>query len=359
VHVPFCAAKCDYCAFYSEPDAAPELRRAYLEALRGEFAERAPACDVLQSVFIGGGTPSVLPEGELRELLRAVRDHFAAAPDAEFTVECNPESATPGKAGVLAELGVNRVSLGVQSFEESHRATLGRRGGLRNLDAALEALRDARLANIGFDLIYGVPGQTLRDWERDLSRACDCGIRHLSTYALTFEEGARLGARGLGPVDDELAVEMWDLAAEVAGAAGLRRYEVSNLAAPGRECRHNLEVWHGGVYLGCGPAASSFDGSLRWTNPAPLDAWLRRVAPTEDPLPDAARAAEILAFGCRTVEGWSGARFRERTGFDWLTLRGEALRELANDGLLEVTDERLRPTRRGLLFADLVAERLL
>ena len=311
-------------------------------------------------MFIGGGTPSLLTPRQLERLLSGIRTAFVLAADCEFTVECNPDSLTPEKIAVLACHGVNRVSLGVQSFLPAHRLTLGRQGSLDHLAELLAELRACGLRNLGMDLIYGIPGQTLADWESDLCQAVACGLRHLSTYALTVEEATRLGRRGVHPAADDLATDMWEMAAGVAAEAGFRRYEVSNLALSGFECRHNLEVWYGGTYLGCGPAAASFDGDLRWTNAANLDAWLQVGTPREeDRLPPAARAAEVLAFGLRTVDGWNRARFRERTGFDCLELRGAEIAALAADGFLEVLPATLRPTSRGLLFADRVAERLL
>jgi oxygen-independent coproporphyrinogen-3 oxidase len=384
VHVPFCAAKCDYCAFYSIPAASTELRSAYLVRVSDQLAEAAGQCAALTTVYVGGGTPSVLTPDELDALLTMLHAHVSLAEGAEFTVECNPESLTPDKVAILARHGVNRVSLGVQSFEPRLRAVIGRRTSLAGLDEALAALRAGGIGNIGMDLIYAIPGETLEDWRADLRRACEAGVRHLSTYELTVEEGTRLGKRqraegggqksegkrqkakgkrqkaeGKGDSAEELAVAMWEAAEEVAGEFGLRRYEVSNLAQPGFECRHNDAVWHGATYLGVGPAASSFDGEVRWTNPADLGAWLAGAPPVEDPLPPEARAAEVLGFGLRTVRGWAREEFLGRTGFDYAELRRQALAELAADGLLEMSGDVLRPTRRGLLFADRVARRLL
>jgi oxygen-independent coproporphyrinogen-3 oxidase len=210
------------------------------------------------------------------------------------------------------------------------------------------------------DFIYAIPGQSLEDWRSDLCRAVAAGVQHISTYELTVEEDARLSGGKLPPVDEELSVAMWEEAAEATSPAGFRRYEVSNLAWPGYECRHNSEIWHGGTYLGVGPAASSFDGDVRRTNRADLEAWLNGAAPEEDRLPPAARAAEILALGLRTTKGWTREEFRSRTGFDYLELRGEVLTELAREGLLEVHgSDAIRPTARGLLFADRVGRCLL
>jgi oxygen-independent coproporphyrinogen-3 oxidase len=359
IHVPFCAAKCDYCAFYSVADPDPALRRAYRERIETELAASAHLCSRLDSIYVGGGTPSALEPDELDALLSSVRERVELRAEAEVTVECNPDSLTPARADVLAANGVNRVSLGVQSFHPSLRRTLGRRGTLRGLDAKLRALRGAGIGNLGMDLIYAIPGEGIEDWRQDLRRALLNGMQHLSTYELTREEGSRLADADMPGVSEDLAVDMWYAAAEESAAFGFERYEVSNLARPGAQCRHNQWVWHGGTYLGCGPAACSFDGEVRRANPADLSRWLQGEPPAEDRLPAPQRAAELLAFGLRTIEGWTAREFRARTGADYLRLAGDALGELAGQGLLILTDDAVRPTTRGLLFADMIARRLL
>jgi len=327
--------------------------------LREELAECKPECGPLRTVFIGGGTPSSLPESELGEMLRGVRRTFDWSNQVEFTVECNPESLTCSKARLLVQHGVNRVSLGAQTFSARHRSTLGREAPAAGIEDAVRAARTAGVANINLDLIYGIPGQSLSDWEADLRKALDFGIQHLSTYALTVEEGTKLASAGCAPQHDDALVEMWSLAEHVAREAGLERYEVSNFAVPGGECRHNLEIWHGGAYFGCGPSAGSYDGRLRWTNPPTLERWLKKHAREKDVLPPTARAVEALVFGLRTTRGWSARQFRERTGMDYEKLRGTALDGLVSDGLLTRDGELVKPTSRGLLFADWIAECLL
>ncbi|MFA4945397.1 MAG: radical SAM family heme chaperone HemW [Lentisphaeria bacterium] len=363
VHVPFCRGrKCDYCAFYSLPGAGREMRRRYLERLAREFAESATAAEFLplRSVFLGGGTPSLLAPAEIRRLTGLVRKWFKLAPDCEFSTEANPESLTPARIEAFLAGGVNRFSLGVQSFSPTLRRRIGRRGGVERLPELVAELRRRGVRNLGFDLMYALPGQTLAQWREELRRACGLGPEHLSAYALTVEDETPLARRATPATADALAVAMWQAAATELAAGGLRRYEISNFARPGRECRHNLEIWHGATYLGCGPAACSFDGELRWSNPADLEAWLRPAIPrTLDPLPADRRAAEILAFGLRTVAGWELARFQAVSGFAALALRGEAIQRLVAQGLLKLTPRRLRPTRRGLLFHNLVAAELL
>lgn len=359
VHVPFCASKCAYCVFYSLPDAAAKTKRAWLDRLRAEFAARAPACGVLRSVYVGGGTPTVLRAAELAELLGGIRRSFRLEPGLEFTVECNPETLTPDKGRALTAAGVNRVSLGVQSFDPDVRRALGRRGTAADVDTAVQILQACGVRNLGADLIYGAPGQTVSSWRCDLVRACELGIAHLSTYELTIEEGSRLARAGVSPPSPDEALVFWETTDAVAETFGLARYEVSNLARPGFECRHNVDVWYGGTVLGCGPAASSFDGETRYATPADLDRWLRSSHREADRLSPRGRALEVLAFGLRTVRGWFRSSFRDRTGFEAMALRGPEIRELADDGLLVIEPNRIRPTQRGLLFADTIAELLI
>jgi oxygen-independent coproporphyrinogen-3 oxidase len=359
VHVPFCQSKCDYCAFYSIAGADAKILAAYLDRLDVELAEYAKRSVALSSIFIGGGTPSVLPAPEMDHMLTSIRRRFKLAEGCEFSMECNPESVTPEKLAVMGSLGVNRVSLGVHSFHEPLRRTLGRQGNVADVVAAREMLLDSCIRNVGMDLIFGIPGQTHEEWAEDVERACRMEIEHLSTYALTVEEGTRLAERDMDVPDDNVTVEMWEKAAAICARFGLERYEVSNLARPGRECRHNLDIWHGMLYAGCGPAAVAFDGVVRRANPPNLAIWLRGTEVEEDRLSPEARAAELLAFGLRTVSGWNLTQFRERTGYDAMAMRGEVLAELLQLRLLTLEDDCLCPTSRGLLFADLVAERLL
>jgi len=359
VHVPFCEAKCDYCAFYSVADASPDLLRAYIDGIDRDLRAALPRCGPMESVYVGGGTPSALPAAELDALLRLISKRLEVADGAEFTVECNPDSLTSDKMDVLSRCGVNRVSLGVQSFNPRLRATIGRRGSIEDLSETLGSLRAAGIVNIGVDLIYAIPGESAEDWAADLAAAAAISPYHISTYELTVEEHTTLGRRGLSAYPEELSVEMWRMAAETLARAGIRRYEVSNLARPGRECRHNMDVWHGGTYLGCGPAAAGFDSEVRRANPPDLRRWLEGAPPEEDRLPPPKRAAELLGLGLRTVRGWGRDEFLADTGVDYAGAFADALQELVAQGLLEMEETSVRPTERGLLFADYVADRLL
>ncbi len=364
IHVPFCqGGKCDYCAFASQGDSTLAEREAYLCHLEEEFRRYEGECEPLRSVFLGGGTPSALSSAELARLLSSVREHFSLLPDCEWSCEANPDSLDSERLDALLSGGVNRLSLGVQAFDPALRAAIGRRGSLERLPALVSEARARGLASLNLDLIYCIPGENASQWREELRRALSLSPDHLSCYSLMVQEGTAL-ARRLPEhyqEDEELFWECWQENDRILGGAGLMRYEIANFAREGKRCRHNWEIWHGQTYLGCGPAAVSFDGADRRDNPPRLSDWLRDAPPQVDSLPEEARRREILAFGMRTVEGWSAGELREATGLsledDVLTL--PECRALLQEGLLAWRDGRLSPTPEGLLLDDRVVGDLL
>ncbi len=365
IHVPFCGGgKCDYCAFASQGHSTPEERRAYLQGLEGEFARRRQDFAPLESIFIGGGTPSCLSSGELSALLAMVRRHFVLLPDCEWSCEANPDSLDGEKVGILLSGGVNRLSLGVQSFHPFLRKTLGRRGSLETLEEVVKLARKQGLSRLNLDLIYAIPGETLAWWKEDLQQALSLEPDHLSCYSLILEENTPLARRHppkpYDPEEEEVFLACWHLADTLLGAAGFSRYEISNFARTGCQCRHNQQVWHGQTYGGCGPAAVSFDGLSRWENPPSLREWLQEKAPEPDRLSPLGRQREILAFAMRTTEGWSARSLRERAGLELSqVLALPECQRLLQEGLLVFSEGRLYPTPKGLLFNDLILEALI
>ena len=356
VHVPFCAGtKCAYCAFYSIPAPPRGLVDAYAARIERSL-EQADFERPLDSVYIGGGTPTALPADAMARLFDAVGKHAPLAENAEISVECNPETLTPEKAAVLGGFA-NRVSLGVQSFDEKTLELLGRRGSPEDFERATALLRSAGIAELGCDLIHSVPGQTLDEWRNDLERAADSGVSHVSTYSLTIEEGTALAERA-EPPDPDTDAAMWELSGEILEEKGFRRYEVSNFAIPGAECRHNLEVWFGGTLLGLGPAAASFDGVDRWTENADIAEWLENAPPEIDAVSAERRADEIFSMGMRAARGWTDALAKKRTGFG-LERWNAALAELAENGLVSLERAQAAPTAEGMELWDTLAERLL
>ena len=352
IHVPFCRNICDYCALYSLVENSPEVRQRYLKRLRNDLDKNRAALKQIKTIFIGGGTPSALRPAELRELLSGLSDLSPCLE--EFSVECNPSTVDDEKFAVLREFGVNRLSFGGQSTSRKTRKSLGRRTGDRELFTALEMAQKHGFENFNVDMIYAVPGQSLADWQYDLQCVLDFGVKHFSAYSLILEEGTVLSEK-YDETDDDLAVEMYDLCAESLQEHGLKRYEVSNYSLPGNECLHNLGIWQGATYLGLGPAAGSFDGEDRWMEKADLMAWLDGAKVESDEISPLERAAEVIAFGFRTVEGWKKERLTAFYGSDILKRFSRVLEDLKNQGFLIEDQVSWKPSEQGLLFADEVA----
>lgn len=359
IHVPFCRQKCNYCAFYSEAQSNPTLINAWANTILKHAERNHHHMGVINSIYIGGGTPTMLPPNLLANLLKQLTDNLQLAPDCEISCESNPDSLTPQFLEQLTTAGVNRLSIGVQSFIPQHRKTLGRHASPDHLAETIAYAHNLGLHNINIDLIYAIPGQTLEDWISDLTTACQLNVNHLSAYSLTIEEGTQLAREQTQPIDEDLDIAMWKVIPETLAPFGLQRYEISNYAKPGYRCRHNNEIWHGQTYLGLGPAAASFDGTQRFCQCADLNQWLKDAPPEQDILPSDERAAEILAFGMRTCEGWDLNYFRQLTGFDADLLRGEALRELEAEGLIVRENQHIRCTEQGLLLNNDVLMQLL
>jgi oxygen-independent coproporphyrinogen-3 oxidase len=359
VHIPFCEAKCDYCAFYSETNCDYGLRQQYLHRLEEEFSLQRKRCLPLRSVFLGGGTPSTLSDTELTLLLAMIHSNFNLLDDCEFSLEANPHSLDAEKLRVALDYGVNRLSLGIQSFNPILRQTIGRRGSLDNLPEIIARIKEVPEIQLNLDLIFNIPGQTLADWQSDLRLACAIKPDHLSTYALMIEKGTPLAKRNPATCSDDEFCAFWKITDDILNSYGLERYEISNFASPKKRCRHNFEIWHGQTYLGCGPAAVSFDGVTRSANPDNLRDWLDHASPIDDILAPENRAAEILAFGLRTTDGWKGDDFQQLTNFDPWQLKPKELEKLARLGLLEITATQIRPTRKGLLYNDDILEMLI
>jgi len=366
VHVPFCARKCRYCDFYSLPLPPPGARRGagrYLDALAAELDARAADLRTpLDSIFVGGGTPTVLPAATLGKLAALLRP--LAGPGTEWTVEANPGTLTAAKAARLAAAGVNRVSLGAQSFEAGELRTLGRLHRPADIARAAALVRAAGIDNIGLDLIYGIPGQTQESWRATLARALALRPAHLSCYCLSYELHTPLAAdRRAGRVAEmpEARQEAcYRLAIALADEAGLEHYEISNFALPGRRCRHNLACWHNEPYLGLGPAAASFLGGRRRTNRADLDAYASaalagRAAPaTAERLTGLAAAAETAMLALRLIDGLDRAGFAARHGMDVTEAFPHSIRRHVETGSLVLTGDRLRIAEDYLFLADAV-----
>jgi putative oxygen-independent coproporphyrinogen III oxidase len=355
VHIPFCKTKCPYCDFYSITDAS--LVSSYLTALDAEarlYREQFPAFD---SLFLGGGTPSWLGDAPLAELMKNLRWCFQFAPDSEITIEANPDDITVEKLRLFRDLGINRLSLGTQSFNEADLRFLGRRHTAGQTMAAIDLIRAAGFTNLGLDLMYGLAGQTLDAWRKTLEIALSFAPEHLSCYQLTLAPATPMGRRAaagrLTPLDEETQRQFFLRTGKFLTSRSYLHYEVANFA---REenfvCRHNLKYWTHAPYLGLGPAAHSFQAGRRWWNVSSvgdycssLSAGQAPVAGTETLTPAQIRL-ETLYLGFRTREGVSLATIREEP------LGDAVLAKLTQAGLVRVDRGRVMATPRGLVVAD-------
>jgi oxygen-independent coproporphyrinogen-3 oxidase len=369
VHVPFCASRCGYCDFntYTAPELADSTgvdRATFAEHLaaevalsRGVLGERDVA---VRTVFVGGGTPTLLAADALGAVLRRIDDCFGISPGAEVTLEANPDSVTPASLARLREVGFTRISFGMQSAVPHVLAVLDR---THTPGGALRAVADARAAGfeqVSLDLIYGTPGESLADWQFTVEAALSAQVGHISAYALIVEPGTRLaGAVRRGAIhapDDDLMADMYDLADEAFSTAGLPWYELSNWAAPGQECRHNVAYWRGDDWWGVGPGAHSHVAGTRWWNVKHPAAYVQRLRSGQSP----AVGREVLDADTRAVEEiLLGLRMADGLLVDDLTTgqRGE-VDLLVSDGLGTVDGGRFRLTRPGRLLADAVVRRL-
>lgn len=367
VHVPFCFHKCHYCDFYSITRQTPERMARFVDLLLAEVAIWAPHVSGggIRTVFFGGGTPSLLPQSDMLRLIEGLRRHLDLSGVNEFTVECNPATVSLGWLGAVREAGVDRLSFGAQSFDKDDLAALERHHDPDDVPRSLELARNAGFERLNLDLIYGVPGQTLDSWARTLARGLACGTRHISAYLLTYEANTPLAVRRrLGqvvPAPEELELRLLRYTRQTLGERGLPAYEISNFAATGDECRHNLMYWRGGSYLGLGPAAASHWRGWRWRNRPHLGDWERSVEASRLP----AIEVERLDADRRVVEV-AYLRLRLREGVPWSVL-GESARErfggfvdrYVRAGLLSQDAERFWLTEEGVPVADGLSAELL
>jgi oxygen-independent coproporphyrinogen-3 oxidase len=353
VHTPFCAAICPYCAFYVHQGGAG-AQREFVVAMREEWRrarEEFPLA--LETIYFGGGTPSMLSAELFTEISRDLSS--SAAPPREFTLEVNPATVTPAKAAAWREAGVNRISLGAQSFDPALLKLLGRQHAPGDIAETCALLREHGFENINIDLMFALPGQSEAGWDETLRAALACEPRHISAYALTYEEDTpffeRL-RRGEWQCDEEREIAMFQRTRERLGEAGFVDYEISNFARPGFESRHNLAYWCGADYLGLGPSACSTIGGLRWRNVPDTRAYAQRIARGEsvrgeiEEIDAATRGRERIMFGLRMRDGVARSEFGDAA---------PQLGQLAEHGLAVEEDGRVRLTARGKLVADSVA----
>jgi len=360
LHVPFCVQRCHYCSFNTAPLEAGQMD-PYLRALHGELELLGGlgwARDVtLATVFLGGGTPSLLEPEALAEILDDLRARWRLASDAEITVECNPESVTRERLARYRAAGVTRVSLGVQALDNAVLATLGRLHDARGARAAFDAAREAGCDDVSVDLMYGLPGLAVEAWATDVERVLDWGPDHVSAYALTLDGGSPWGAGGVAglPAEDDVVAQYWALT-RAAAARGFEHYEISNYARPGHRARHNLGYWRAGEYLAAGPGACGFVGDVRYGNIKPLARWRAAVdagtlaVETAERLTPRQRLAERLILGLRTSDGVPAAWLAERAAGEPALAR--RLEQWRTAGPLLLGGGRARLTESGFILSD-------
>ena len=393
VHVPFCAQKCAYCAFYSEASSG-ELINRYVNALICEM-ELVAADLKPRTIFFGGGTPSLLNLRQWEEILRAM-ERLNLLGAEEFTVECNPATVSTDKAKLLRDFGVNRISMGVQSLDENLLDRLGRIHSREMVFKSIDILRQAGFDNLNLDLMFAIPGQTMEIWRDTLNEAVAMGSEHLSSYEVIYEEDTPLFAQlkaGEFDVNEDLACAMYEELVECSTAAGFQQYEVANFARhargtngtleswgnetasgqhpiipslhhsiPSHACRHNVNYWRGGSFYGLGPSATGYVRGVRtknWSNTQlyceQLEKGKRAIESSEE-LPPLRRAGETAAFGLRMNAGWPFEQFRETTGHDLRAEWAGEMNRCVEQGWGQITSDNFKLTRQGLRFADSAAE---
>ncbi|HFB52336.1 MAG TPA: radical SAM family heme chaperone HemW [Anaerolineae bacterium] len=371
LHIPFCRKKCTYCDFNTYAgmdDSFAEYTAALCREIRlmGDHRRRPP----VRTIFIGGGTPTVLAIPQLEQILQACFTAFDILPDAEITSEANPGTVDESYLRKLLSLGVNRLSFGAQSFNPAELQMLGRIHSAESIGQTIAAARRAGARNLNVDLIYGLPNQKLSDWRYTLERAIALGVEHISLYSLTLERGTALRAqvvRGeLPPPDSDLAADMYELADALLAEAGFRQYEISNWAKPGFRCEHNLTYWRNQPYLGMGPGAHSFENHRRWWNVRSVPQYIETVAAQNAPHPHPALAdfetidrrlemGETMMLGLRlTADGVSRADFSARFGVPPEAVFGAEIAKLKALGLLHTDSQRLKLTPAARLLGNLV-----
>ena len=352
IHIPFCASRCIYCAFYSTTSL--DLRQRYVDAVCDEMSMRA-AHNNITTIYLGGGTPSQLSMTQLQQIFDALYKYNKVAADAEVTIEVNPDDVSVELAAVLQQLPVNRVSMGAQTFDDDRLHFLRRRHTAQQVIEAVTRLRQADIQNISVDLMYGFPGETLEDWKRDIDAALELQVEHLSAYCLSIEEGTPLHQMNMKSSDEEVERQMYYTLIDRLEAGCFEHYEISNFARPGFRSQHNSAYWTGVPYIGLGAAAHSFDGHTRSWNVADIRQYIDAIERGErlfdsEVIEGDTAYNDLLTVSLRTREGLDLSRLSPRHRDYCL----KAAQSYINDGLLIINDEHLALTRHALFVSDMV-----
>ncbi len=372
VHVPFCAQKCEYCAFFSEAAKGETVNR-YVDSIIREMELTAPDLKP-ETIFFGGGTPSLLNLQQWEKVLSNMQ-RLKLSNAREWTVECNPATVSLEKAKLLRSHGVNRISMGVQSLDANLLDRLGRVHSREMVFKSFDILRAAGFENINVDLMFAIPGQTMAVWKETLAEAVALGSEHLSCYEVIYEEDTPLYQQlkaGEFDVNEELACSMYEELLSAAEANGFRQYEIANFARsnssseiPDYACKHNVNYWRGGSFYGLGPSASGYIDGVRtknWSNTTLYCEQLekgQRAIESREELTPLSRAGELAAFGLRMTAGWPLVEFQKRTGFDLRSEWKTEIAQMVDLGYARLDEQKFQLTSRGLRYADWAAERFL
>lgn len=368
LHIPFCKTRCIYCDFYSTTRS--ELKSRYVQALCRELEMRKEYLkgEEIETVYFGGGTPSQLEKEDFELIFDTIRTHYGLSHCREITLEANPDDLSKDYLQMLSSLPFNRLSMGIQTFDDATLALLKRRHNARTAIEAIGRCRQAGFHNISIDLIYGLPGETKERWENDLRQAIDLNVEHISAYHLTYEEDTpiykMLKQHQISEVDEDSSLEFFTLLIEHLRKAGFEHYEISNFCRPGKYSRHNTSYWKGIPYLGCGPSAHSFDGTTREWNVSSLDLYIKGIEESQrafeiEYLDKTTRYNEFIITTIRTVWGAPIEKLKQTFGNElWEYCRKMAAPYLEN-GKLEIHDGALRLTREGIFISDSIMSDLL
>ena len=363
IHIPFCKSRCIYCGFFST--TMLDLRQQYVDALCQEMKMRCQGAENISTIYLGGGTPSQLTTDQLRQILHRAFIYNKVEKDAEVTIEVNPDDVTERFANDLTQLPVNRISMGVQTFDDKRLRFLHRRHTAEQVTTAVDRLRAAGIKNISIDLMYGFPGETIADCEADIAKALSLQVEHISTYCLMIEEDTQLQQMlqqgNITETEEELERQMYETIINRLEDGGYEQYELSNFARPGFQSRHNSSYWDGTPYIGIGAAAHSYDIESRSWNIADIKQYIQGMANSqriyeEERLDSDTRYNDAITVALRTSRGLDLQALSPKHRTYCL----ENAQRYLDDGLLERTqDNRLRLTRRGLFVSDMIMSNLI
>ena len=364
IHIPFCKSRCSYCDFATGLYNS-DLAERYVKALEIDIqtTRETELTKAVDTIYFGGGTPSMLSPSQIERLLDAVHKRFQVDPTAEVTMEVNPGSVSRSTLSEFRRVGINRASFGAQTFDDAELARLGRSHTSTDTLKTFDALRESGFDNINFDLIAGLPGQTMRGWQLNVDRFLSLNPEHLSFYLLEVHSGTPLAQhieRGIQPKpDDDLAGEMYEWMLECASAAGYEHYEISNLCLPGFDSRHNTKYWTGAAYYGFGCSAHSFDGrDCRWSNEREVNSYVQLVEGGKTPVVDeqrlteSDRKAEAVFLGLRLMQGVDTREYQRVFGVDIREEHQDDFRRFQEAGLIEFDGDLVRLTRAGALMSN-------